>query len=92
MLYVSLPVVSKMGAVQKFSEFLGGLAPAELAKFMIGGGLSSTALAFSIYVYLDFYDKKLYKTLSAVEVDLRIAKTQYYAQKKEFDRKLKKEI
>lgn len=91
-LYVSLPVASKMGAVQKFSEFLGGLAPAKLAKFMIGGGLSSTALAFSIYGYLVFYDKKLYETLSAVKGDLREAKTQYYAQKKEFDMKLKKEI
>lgn len=90
MLHVSLPVASQMGAVQKFSELLGGLAPAEIAKFMIGGGLSSTVLAVSIYCYLDFYDKKLYERLSAVKADLRSAETEYDAQQKKFEMKLKK--
>lgn len=89
MLHVSLPVASQMGAVQKFSELLRGLPPAEIATFMIGGGLSSTVLAVSIYCYLDFYDKKLYEKLSAVKADLRSAETEYYAQQKKFEMRLK---
>ena len=87
---MSLPVASQMGAVQKFSELLGGLSPAEIANFMIGGGLTSTAVAVSIYCYLDFYDKKLYERLSDVKAVLRSAETEYYAQQKKFEMSLKK--